>query len=113
MEEIHIIARFKIHEGKLSELKNVAEKCVLATKSEVGALLYDWFVDDGKLECTVVETYQDSEAVLAHSGNVNEPLSKLLEIADFSGEVFGNASDELQKTLQGKNIVSIPFFSGL
>ena len=113
MKNIHIIARFKIHEGKLAEFKNGVDKCVSATKNEEGAKLYDWFIDEDNLACTVIETYKDSEAVLAHSGNVNELLGKLMEISDFSGEVFGNATDELKGALKSMNIAVVPFFKGL
>lgn len=113
MENIHIIARFKIQEGKLIEFKTGADKCIAATKNEEGALLYDWFIDEENLQCTVVETYKDSDATLAHAANVNELLGKLLEISDFSGEVFGNASTELQGALAGMNIQAVPFYRGL
>ena len=65
------------------------------------------------MECTVVETYKDSDATLAHAANVNELLGKLIEIADFSGEVFGNATDELEDALASMNIAVVPFFKGL
>lgn len=113
MEKIHIIARFKIHEGKLAEFKPGSDKCIALTKNESGALLYDWFIDVENLACTVIETYQDSSATLAHVANVSDPLSKLMEISDFSGEVFGNASEELQNALKDMNIVAVPFVGGL
>ena len=113
MKNIHFIARFKIHEGKLSEFKNGVDNCIMAVKNEKGAMLYDWFIDEDNLTCTVVETYKDSNATLAHAANVSELLGKLMEIADFSGEAFGNASDDLQNALAGLNIKAIPFYKGL
>ena len=113
MEKIHIIARFKIQAGKLQEFKLGAESCIAATKTESGALLYDWFIDENSLDVTVIETYQDSNSVLAHSVNVNESLSSLIAISDFSGEVFGNVSDELTGALKEMNITAIPYFKGI
>lgn len=113
MTKIHVIARFKIQEGKLSEFKNGADECVKVTKNEPGAELYDWFIDEDNLLCTVVETYKDSSATMAHVGNVNEALSKLLAISEFSGEVFGNASQELRDALAPMNILPISFYKGL
>ena len=113
MEKIHIIARFKIQESKLGEFKAGSEKCIELTKNEPGAELYDWFIDEENLLCTVVETYKDSDATMAHVGNVNDALAKLLAISDFSGEVFGNASDELRGALAQMNIVPVPFYKGL
>ena len=113
MEKIHIIARFKIHAGKLQEFKLGVESCIAATKTESGALLYDWFIDENSLEVTVIETYQDSNAVLAHVVNVDESLSSLIAISDFSAEVFGNATDELTGALKEMNISAISFFKGI
>jgi len=113
MKNIHVIAHFKIHEGKLDEFKAGADSCVEAVKNEEGALLYDWFINEEKMECTVVETYKDSDATLAHAANVNELLGKLVVIADFSGEVFGNATDELKGALAGMNIKTVPFYNGI
>ena len=113
MKNIHVIARFKIHDGKLSDFKAGVDKCISLVKNEKGALLYDWFIDEENLACTVVETYQDSDATLVHAANVGEQLGKLMEIADFSGEVFGDASKELQEALAGMNIKAVPFYKGL
>jgi quinol monooxygenase YgiN len=113
MENIHIVARFKIHAGQLDKFKKGVGDCIAATKNESGALLYDWFINENDMTCTVIETYKDSNAVLAHVGNVNEPLSKLMEISDFVVEVFGNASVELQNALKEMNVTPVPFFGGL
>lgn len=113
MEKIHIIARFKIPQGKLGVFRDGAKKCLELTKAEPGAELYDWFIDEQNGECTVIETYQDSNAALFHAGNVQQGLSELMQIAEFSGEVFGNASEELKAALAGMSIVPVPFYQGL
>lgn len=113
MEKIHIVARFKIHDGKSAAFKVGAEECISLVKNEAGALVYDWFIDEANQLCTVIETYQDSAAVMAHVGNVNPALSKLMEISDFSGEVFGNASAELKGALEGMGITPVPYVAGI
>ena len=113
MEKIHVLARFKIHKGKLEDFKLGASRCIDVTKEEHGALLYDWFIDEEAMECTVVETYADSTATLHHASNINESLSQLMEIADFSGEVFGNKSEELATALGQMNIKAIPYYGGM
>lgn len=113
MEKIHIIAHLKIHDGKLDEFKLGANHCISATKKETGALLYDWFIDEKSGQCTVIETYENSNAVLIHSGNVGEPLSKLMTIADLTLEVYGNASNELQNVLSDMNLTAISYFNGI
>ena len=113
MEKIHVIARLKIQNGKFSDFKNDVDRCIAATKTEPGALLYDWFIDEEAMECTVLETYKDSDAVLFHSGNVKEPLSKLMEISDLKLEVFGNPSDQLMAVLKEMNLSAVSFYGGI
>ena len=116
MKKIQITAKFKIHKGKLEEFKKIAADCVAAVEKNEkgkGALQYDWFFSPDETECVVRETYVDSNAVLAHVGNVNEPLSKLMEISDFVVEVFGNASVELQNALKEMKVTPVKYFGGL
>jgi hypothetical protein len=81
--------------------------------NEKGALQYDWFLNPGETECVVRETYTDSDAVLAHLGNVGELLGQLLSMADFEGEVYGNMSEELKQALAGMNVKVYSFYQGL
>ncbi len=81
MKKIQITAKFKIHKGKLEEFKKIAAECVAKVKEHEegkGALQYDWFFSPDNSECVVRETYTDSNAVLAHMGNVGEQLGQLL-----------------------------------
>ena len=113
MEKIHIIVRFNIHDGQLDQFKAGMKRCIELTKNEAGALVYDWFIDEENMLCTVVETYKDSKATVEHAGNVNDELAKLMTISDFSGEVFGNASDELSGALNNMGIVAVPYVDGI
>lgn len=113
MQKIHIIARFKIQKESIETFKEGAQKCIELTKTEKGAELYDWFIDEKNLLCTVIETYEDSQAALFHAGNVQQALGELMQISEFSGEVFGNASEELKTAMTGLNIVPVPYFKGL
>jgi quinol monooxygenase YgiN len=47
MSEILVIARLKIHDGKLEEFKRVAEKCLQSVRTkDSGTLQYDWFFSE-------------------------------------------------------------------
>lgn len=112
MKKIHVIARFKIHSDKRAGFEQLAKDFIPLVRNEPGAELYDWFIDEQN-HCTVIETYTDSEAVFAHLVNVGGLLAKLMEISDFSGEVFGNVSPELEKALLDMQVKPVPFFQGL
>lgn len=116
MKKIQLTAKFKIHQGKVDEFKKIASDCVsTVTKNEKGkgALQYDWFFSPDETDCVVRETYTDSNAVLAHMGNVGELLGQLLAMSDFELEVFGNPSEELQKAAAGLNPKVYSFYQGL
>lgn len=113
MEKIHIIARFNIHDGQLDQFKEGMQSCIDLVKNEAGALVYDWFIDEENMLCTVVETYRDSNATLEHAGNVNDALGKLMTVSDFSGEVFGNVSAELAGALNNMGIIAVPYVNGI
>jgi quinol monooxygenase YgiN len=114
MKRIQITAKFNIHEGKVEDFKKIAAQCVPTVKAnETGALQYDWFFNAAETECVVRETYVDSNAVLAHLGNVGELLGQLLSMSDFEGEIYGNMSEELKHALAGMNIKVYSFYLGL
>ena len=114
MKNIQLTAKFKIHTGKVDEFKRIAADCVtVVKKNEKGALQYDWFFSPDESECIVRETYADSNAVLAHMGNVGELLGQLLGMADFELEVYGKMSEELKNAAAGLNPKVYSFYKGL
>jgi len=114
MKKITAIALFKIHPGKLDEFKKLAPELIKAVKrNETGAIMYDWFLNEDTMECTVLETYADSQAVMAHVGNTGPLLQQLDEISDLSLQVFGNPDPQLGKMIQDMGARHYPFFSGL
>jgi quinol monooxygenase YgiN len=116
MKKIQFTARFYIHAGKGEEAKKIAAECLVIVKEKEagkGALQYDWFFNPDQTECVVHETYTDSDAVLAHMGNVGEALGRLLEISDFSLEIYGNMSEELKTAATGLNPKVYSYYQGL
>ena len=100
MEKIQLTAKFKIHAGKFDEAKTIADECIAIVKEKEegkGTLRYDWYLSPDQTECVVQEMYADSNAVLIHIGDVQEQLGKIFAISDFTLEVYGNPSAELQK----------------
>ena len=96
MTELQIIARFSIHDGKLTEFKALAAKCVTSVREkDTGTLQYDWFFSADETECVVTEKYRDSAAIFEHIGNLGDLLGALAGTADMKLECFGNPSDEL------------------
>ena len=103
MNSIQVSAKFAdIPIDNLAEFKEVAAEALAITKSEQGVLQYDWFFDDEETVCVVLETYQDSEALLAHIASVGEAFGRLVELGGGCElEMFGEPSARLLDTTAG------------
>ena len=114
MKQITAKATFRIKEGCLNDFKQVMHRMISAVKeNEKGALRYDWFIDEGKMACVVIETYIDSAAVMAHVGNVGEQLQEISQYSELSLEVYGNPDGELNELIKNMGADSIPYAAGL
>ena len=114
MKKITALALFKIHKGKLDEFKQLITAFIQAVKkNEPGIVFYEWYLNEESMECMVLESYVDSDAVRSHAANVGELLQKSLEISDLKMETFGNPDAELKKMIQDMGAKNYPFFAGL
>ena len=94
MNRIQVNAKFAhVTSSNLAEFKRVAAHALDIARNEPGVLQYDWFFDDTDTVCVVRETYQDSEALLAHIANMGEALNTLSELGGGCElEMFGDPS---------------------
>jgi len=118
MSKIQVGAKMKIVHGMLEEFKQQAAKCISVVKeNDPGTLQYDWFLNSDKTECEIRETYESSEAFLAHISNLREPLRILFEkfASGYSVVIYGDPSPELLENAKSRGIdVKIfSFFHGL
>jgi len=113
MEEIKATAKFRIHEGNIDAFKAIIPEIISVVKEkDPGTLTYEWYLNEQQMECVVLEVYADSEAVMAHAGNVGEQLQALLSLSDFSIEIYGNPTDELSNALSGFNSNTYAYSDG-
>ncbi|MBK8505794.1 MAG: hypothetical protein IPL46_28515 [Saprospiraceae bacterium] len=113
MTKLHLIARFKIHTGQIEAFKKLSDQCTAIVNEKEkgkGNLLYEWFLNEQISEGVAVETYADSGALLTHMGNVGAALGEIMQISDFSGELFGNPSTQLQEAASGLPITVFLFW---
>jgi quinol monooxygenase YgiN len=101
MDAIQTSARFpKIQPAQLAEFKQLAGEALESARGEAGTVQYDWFFSDDDTECVVRETYRDSEAVLAHLGNVGPLLGRMIDLGGgLELEVFGSPSAALRQAI--------------
>jgi quinol monooxygenase YgiN len=102
MSELLLIARLRIHDGKLDEFKRVAARCMeLVRTKDTGTLEYVQYFNSDETECLVFERYRDSQALLDHRKNLADVLVAIGQICSVSGEVCGTPSSELTEQLKG------------
>ena len=100
MSELHGIARFKFHEGKLEEFKRLAAQCMeIVRTKDTGTLLYEIYFNDDQSECMVVERYRDSEALIEHAAHIGDLTDAIVATGSVSGELLGEPSAELRANL--------------
>lgn len=97
MNTIRTVARASIHPGKLEEFTAIAEECLAATRRDTGTQSYEWYLNADRTECVALEVYDDSNAVLAHVGNLGDLLGQLMAVSDLTLEIFGDPSPELRQ----------------
>jgi quinol monooxygenase YgiN len=114
MNDIQVSAGLKIKLGKMEDFKKLANSCVEVVKQkDKGTIQYDWFYNDQKSECIVIERYVNSKAGLDHIANVGELLGRLVELSTISLEIYGSPSDDLKNALDGWDVTYFDFGIGL
>ena len=108
----------KIRPNMLEGFKRQASECIKQVKAkDSGTLQYDWFLDGEKNECEIRETYENSEALLAHVTNLRESLHILFEkyATDHSVTIYGEPSGELLENAKtrGVDVRIYSFLEGL
>lgn len=114
MAVLDVIARLNIAPGKFADFKRAAADALEACRSkDTGTLAYEWFLNDAQTEGYVLESYADSDALLAHLGNVQPVAPQLMQTLTSSQvDGYGDPSPGLVQALQG-GIQFIPRLQGL
>lgn len=97
MNKLRLIFRVRVHAGKREEFKAVAAE-ILSLVHEHGphTLEYEWFISGDQTECVVLETFEDSEALLAHAELIAEQAQRLFAACEIQNLwLCGNPSAEI------------------
>ena len=100
MRELQGIARVRFREGKVEEFKRLSDQAMeIARTKDSGTLQYEIYLNDDQSEGIVLERYRDSEALIEHGANQGDLAAAIFATGSFSGEVLGQASEELKAKL--------------
>lgn len=97
--QIHKVVEISYRQGALEEFKQICSQFIEKVKtSEPDTLVYEWYFNEAEKKCYVIESYRNSEALLAHLANIRDLYEPLFEVAEITRlEVFGNPSPEVKK----------------
>ena len=89
--------------GRLENFRVLMREMVESTRTEPGALGYEWFVSEDGAVVHLAERYADSAAALAHLGTFGEKYAgRFLESVDPTRfTVMGNPSEAVQAAMSG------------
>jgi quinol monooxygenase YgiN len=101
---VHFLVELTIHDGKFDSFEGIAQEMIASSQQEPGALRYEWCLSADRKRCRIIETYSDSEAVLAHIKGpaVQDGVPKLLESSTLNRfEVYGDPGPQAAAMLAG------------
>jgi len=104
MTTVYFLVDLNIHEGKFDSFERIAREMIASTRQEAGALGYEWCLSADRKRCRIIETYADSDAVLAHltGSAVQQGVPKMLEMSSISRfEVYGDPGPKAAAMLAG------------
>ena len=120
MENLEVIARFKIRPGQLKGFKGqVAEILRLTREQDTHTLRCDWFINDDGTECEVHEMFRNEQGLIEHKMNTMEATEILFRdyAFDHRSTIYGNVSQEFIKLVKraygrGTNRLLVPTGTG-
>ena len=116
--QTHFRVEFTIEggEGKTEEYKKLVQGMSRVVEAnEPDTINYRFYINREETRCIVLETYANSEAILAHFTGVASQtiLPKILRVSRIIRfDVYGNPSAELQKVLTSFGPQTYNLFAG-
>jgi quinol monooxygenase YgiN len=101
MSKVQLIFRMSIDAGQIDAFKDIGARIMDIVRDKGHhTLAYEWFLNEERAEAVVVETFSDSDALLAHAEMIGELGVKLFGLGRIENLwLCGDVSQEvLEKT---------------
>ena len=115
MKRLEIVGRATVKPGRLAECKaQTAQSVARVMADEPGTLRIEAFLSKDETEFVYLDTYADSEALLAHMANVAAALSNPDAPSELTSiELFGNPSPEVRAALEPMGVKIWSYVDGM
>lgn len=103
-----------VRDNRLDDFRSLMEEMVESTRSEPGALIYEWFLSEDTKECHLHERYRDDEAVMVHLGNFGSKFADrfMACVEPTAFNVYGNPSEEARAVFNSFGAAFLGTFGG-
>lgn len=112
---IEWVLEMRVQDGQAENVQPLIEEMVAATHAdEPGALHYEYYMNEDRSRCTVLERYADNAAAMVHLGNFGAKFADRF-LAAFAPErftVYGPAEDDLREALVGFGATHLEMAAG-
>lgn len=95
---IRKVVQVSINPGMAAEFQAAASQFIQRVESqEPNTLSYEWFLDENRETCCILESYRDDEALLYHLENIRDLYEQLFAVCEITHlQVFGKVSEEVR-----------------
>jgi quinol monooxygenase YgiN len=100
MEQLDVIARFKVRPGQLQPFKSRVVEIVRTTREhDTHTLRCDWFLNEDQTECEVHEVFPNEQGLIEHKMNTMEATQVLFrdDAFDHHATIYGDVSQDFIK----------------
>jgi quinol monooxygenase YgiN len=97
MDNLEVIARFKIRPGQLDGFKSQAGEILRLTRArDTHTLRCDWFLNEDETECEVHEMFPNEQALIEHKMNTMDATQVLFQeyAFDHHSNIYGEVSQD-------------------
>lgn len=99
--DITLIAKFKIHEGKLEQMRALYDEAMeMVKQQEPDTTSFTLYVNEQEAVCVSYEIYKTSEAILENFRLSQDRIQRVLETSDvISCDIYGDVSQDVIELL--------------
>ena len=111
MKSIRLIARLRVHEGKLDEVRDIGKRMLECVREkDDGAVIYECFLNEERTEFVTCEAYEDADAIIGHQISLGSLWDELRGAADLSLDFLGTSSPEPEEATRDLDARFYGFF---